>query len=265
MDNFSLPEIVTCGYFDCFHKFGTLKQSPKRVAASIEIELYLEDGYSTYINGQEFPVLKNHIIISKVGSERYSLLPFKTVFLKLNADGPIADILNNLPNFFPATHVGQMIDLFNDIIHLHEEKKTNHLLLGAKILLLMDLLKQDANIGNNADFKVYSLMHQAKKYMKAHFMDKISTEDIAATVNLSESRFRFLFKKTYGISAHQHLTNLRISAAKQMLWDSNFSMSEIAVRCGFGSQQYFSDTFKRETGLSPGKYKNGFERKYSDG
>lgn len=101
--------------------------------------------------------------------------------------------------------------------------------------------------------------------MKEHFMDKISTEYIAATVNLSESRFRFLFKKTYGISAHQHLTSLRISAAKQMLWDSNISMSEIAVRCGFGSQQYFSDTFKRETGLSPGKYKNGFERKYSDG
>lgn len=265
MKNITLPQIITCGYFDCIHKFGSLKQSPKRTASGIEIELYLEDGYSTFINGQEFPILKNHIIISKAGSERHSILPFKTVFLKLNASGKIADILNNLPCFFPATHIGQMIDLFNDIILLHEELNSKDLLLGAKILMLIDLLKQDATINNNTDSKVYSLMHQAKKYMKENFSSEISTEDIATSVNLSESRFRFLFKKTYGITSHQHLINLRISAAKQMLWDSNYSMSEIATQCGFGSQQYFSDTFKRETGLSPSKYKNCFERKYSDG
>ena len=65
MNNIILPEIVTCGYFDCVRKFGSLKQSPKRTAANIEIELFLEDGRSTYIDGREFPVLKNHIVISK--------------------------------------------------------------------------------------------------------------------------------------------------------------------------------------------------------
>lgn len=265
MNNITLPNIIACGYFDCIHKFGSLKRSPKRIASGIEIELYLEDGYSTFINGQEFPILKNHIIISRAGSERHSILPFKTVFLKLNASGMLADILNQLPCFFPATHVGQMIDLFNDIILLHEAQGDNALLLGAKILMLIDLLRQDAAINNHTDSKVYTIMHQAKKYMKENFSTEITTEDIAASVNLSESRFRFLFKKTYGITAHQHLINLRISAAKQMLWDNHYSMSEIATRCGFGSQQYFSDTFKRETGLSPSKYKNSFERKYSDG
>lgn len=265
MNDFYMPRIITCGYFDCFHKFGFLKQSPKRIASGIEIELYLEDGYSTFMNGQEFPILKNHIMISKAGSERYSKLPFKTVFLKLHATGYVADILDHLPSLFPATHVGQMIDLFNDIILLHEEQNDQDLLLGAKILMLVDLLQQDAAINSNSDLKVYSLMHQAKKYMKENASCDISTEDIAASVNLSESRFRFLFKKTYGITAHQHLINLRISMAKQLLWDNNYSMSEIAAQCGFGSQQYFSDMFKRETGLSPSKYKDSFERKYSDG
>jgi AraC-like DNA-binding protein len=264
MNNIILPEIVTCGYFDCVRKFGSLKQSPKRTAANIEIELFLEDGRSTYIDGREFPVLKNHIVISKKGTERYSKLPFKTVFIKLSATGDIADALNGLPVFFMATHAGQMIELFNDIILLHEEQNTNRLLLGAKILLLIELLRQDSAI-YNANAQTYSMMHEAKKYINKNFSQSITATDIAASVNLSESRFRFLFKKTYGISAHRHLMNVRIAAAKQMLWDGVYSASEIAEKCGFGSQQYFNDCFKRETGLSPGRYKDNFERKYSNG
>ncbi len=265
MDNLTLPTIITCGYFDCIRKFGNLKQSPTRIASGIEIELYLEDGYSTFINGEQYPILKNHIIITKAGSKRYSLLPFKTVFLKLTASNDLENILNNLPNCFPAIHVGQMIELFNDIILLHEDKNTNHLLIGAKILTLIDLLRTDALFNRDKSPETYSLMHQAKKYMEENFTNKISSQEIADSVNLSESRFRFLFKNTYGLSAHQHLINMRISAAKQMLWDNTYSMSEIAEKCGFGCQQYFNEIFKRETGFSPGKYKNSFERKYNDG
>ncbi len=265
MKNITIPAIITCGYFDCFHKFGNLKQSPKRIASGIEIELYLEDGYSTYMYGTEFPILKNHIFITRAGAQRYSLLPFKTVFLKITATDELEDILNNLPCCFPAIHVGQMIELFNDIILLHEQKGTNQLLIGAKILMLIDLLRTDALSSKNSSSATYSLMHEAKKFMEKNLSKKISSEDIAACINLSESRFRFLFKNTYGISAHQHLINLRILAAKRMLWDNTYSMSEIAEQCGFGCQQYFNEIFKRETGISPGKYKTSFERKYNDG
>ncbi len=265
MNTFALPSIITCGYFDCIRKFGDLKESPKRIASAIEIELYLEDGYSTYMDGTEYPILKNHIFITKAGTERYSLLPFKTVFLKITAVGELENILNSLPSCFPAIHVGQMIDLFNEIILLHEEKNPNYLLIGAKLLMLVDLLRADALTTPNGNPTTYSLMHEAKKYMSENLSKKISSEDIAASVNLSESRFRFLFKNTYGISAHQHLINIRILAAKQMLWDNTYSMSEIAEKCGFGCQQYFNEIFKRETGISPGKYKTSFERKYNNG
>ena len=68
----------------------------------------------------------------------------------------------------------------------------------------------------------------------------------------------------YGISPHKYLTDVRIAAAKEMLWESTIPLAEIAEKCGFGSQQYFNDTFKKTVGISPGRYRVQFAKKYTD-
>ena len=108
----------------------------------------------------------------------------------------------------------------------------------------------------------FGLMHSAKKYIEKNYIYHISTEDIAASVNLSESRFRYLFGAAYGISPHAYLTEVRISAAKEMLFDNDIPITEIAEKCGFNCQQYLNDTFKKATGVSPGKYREQFAKKY---
>lgn len=264
MSNFVSPEILSCGYFNCAEKFGNLKKSPKRHAKGIEIELYTEDGYSTFINGEEYRVLKNYVVISKENSERYSLLPFKTVFLKLKATGELERLLNNLPEYFPSVHTEQITEILGDIILLNEQREKNELVIAAKIFQLVDFLIKDSAFLGDFSSNSYPQMHEAKKYIEHHYSEKLSTVNIASAVNLSESRFRFLFGKTYGISPWQYLTDIRLSNAKQMLWDDEFTISEIAEKCGFGCQQYFNDIFKKETGTTPGKYKKEFARRYND-
>ncbi len=263
MQSYTLPKIISCGYFNCSEKFGDLKKSPERISKGIEIELFLEDGYSTYIDCREYKILKNHIIVAKEGSVRYSLLPFKTVYLKITAEGELKKLLNTLPNCFPAVHIEKIGEVFNDIILLYEEKQRNDLLIGSKVLSLIDFLVKDANQPDTDMPNAYPVMHKAKKVIEERFCEKITTTDIAKTVNLSESRFRFLFGKTYGISPRRYLTDVRIANAKQMLWE-NYSMTEIAEKCGFGCQQYFNDIFKKETGTTPKKYKNELARRYYD-
>ncbi len=261
MNDYIIPEIITCGYFNCFEKFGSLKKSPERISKCIEIELFLEDGYSTFINGKELKIIKNCILLAKEGSVRYSLLPFKTAYLKISASGELQHLLNTLPDYFPAVHTEKIVEALDEIFVLYEEKDKNQLLIGSKILPLIDYLIKDANHYISDSPNAYPVMHKAKKIIENRFCEKITTADIASEVNLSESRFRFLFGKTYGISPHQYLTHVRISSAKQMMWD-NTSMSEIAEKCGFGCQQYFNDIFKKETGMTPGKYKNELIRRY---
>ncbi len=263
MSEYILPNITQCGYFNCREEFGDLTRSPERVAGDIEIELFLEDGEKTFINGREYKILKDHVIVAKAGSTRYSLLPFKTVYVKLSTKGRLAELLNQLPDYFRAIRVEKLKETMNDIILLHEENPKNQLLLGARLLTLIDLLTRDAAHMSYESTKAYPLLHKAKKFIEEHFSQALTTADVASAVNLSESRFRFLFGKVYGISPRQYLTNVRIGAAKQLLWE-DLSMVEIAERCGFGCQQYFSDVFKKQTGTTPRQYKNQLAMRYYD-
>ncbi len=263
MSNYILPEIISCGYFNCREQFGLLERSPERVSRYIEIELFLEDGDATFINGKRLEIKKNYIIVAKPDSVRYSILPFKTAFLKLSCEGEIYNTFCNLPDYFPSVHTDKILEILNAVFLLNEEKEKNQLLIGSKILALTDLLMRDAGFVSVEGGAAYPLMHAAKKFIEQNYGSKISTADIAASVNLSESRCRFLFGRTYNITPHQYLVNVRIAAAKQLLWDEN-SISEIAEKCGFGCQQYFNDIFKRETGISPGKFKKDLARRYND-
>lgn len=262
MSNLSLPRTLLCGYCDC-SEFGALKLSPERTVKSFEIEYYLENAFETYLNGEKIPIYADRILIAKPGDIRYSRLPFKTAFLKFNAEDELARMLYSLPKYFTAVHKKQILELLREIIVLNEKQEKNPLLLGGKLLTLLSIIIGDSKC-EQADSINREPMHRAKKYIENNFRSRTSTTDIAKSINLSESRFRVLFAAVYGVSPHKYLTDVRISAAKEMLWDSEIPLSQIAEKCGFGSQQYFNDTFKKAVGISPGKYRIQFAKKYTD-
>lgn len=263
MNDISLPRTLLCGYCDC-SEFGTIKTSPERTAKSFEIEYYLENAFETYLNGEKIPIYAHRILIAKPGDVRYSRLPFKTAFLKFNAEGELARTLYRLPKYFAAVHKKQILELLHEIIVLNERQEKDPLLSGGKLLTLLSIIINDGKCEGRGQGVNRQLMHRAKKYIEDHFREHISTTDIAKSVDLSESRFRVLFGTAYGVSPHRYLTDVRISAAKEMLWENATPLLEIAEKCGFGSQQYFNDIFKKKVGISPGKYRVQFAKKYTD-
>lgn len=263
MKDLSLPQKINCGYCDC-SEFGNLKVSPTRTSKCYEIEYFLEDGKTTYLNGEEIKIVADRIIIAKPDDKRYSLLPFKTVFLKFEAEGVLAEMLDRQPYCFEALHKTQIRELMHEIILLNESENKDILLFSGKLFTLLSFIVRDGEHKKRGTNYNYSTMHSAKKLIESNFDKRISTADIAKSVNLSESRFRYLFGVAYGISPHAYLTETRISAAKEMLWNADIPITEIAEKCGFGCQQYLNDTFKKSTGISPGKYREQFAKKYTE-
>lgn len=92
-------------------------------------------------------------------------------------------------------------------------------------------------------------------YISNNYMDDIDVHSIAKKFNFSRSYFTVQFKKKTGISPHNYLTQCRISAAKQMLANTNYHIHQIADSCGFTSCSAFIRTFKNKVGLSPLAYK----------
>ena len=263
MKDTSLPTALICGYFDS-SEFGPLKISPERISNRFEIEYYLEDGRETYLNGEAIKICADRILIAKPGDIRYSRLPFKTAFLKFYADGELAKMLLEAPRYFTAVHKKQILELIREITLLNEKEEKDILILNGKLLMLLSIIIGDSKCEQRGGVINRELMHRAKKYIENSFREHISTTDIAKSIDLSESRLRVLFAAVYGVSPHKYLTDVRISAAKEMLWKNAIPLAEIAEKCGFGSQQYFNDTFKKTVGISPGRYRVQFAKKYTD-
>lgn len=96
-----------------------------------------------------------------------------------------------------------------------------------------------------------SIIDKAKKFIFEHYMDDISRNDVAASVFLTPEYFAKLFKAETGIVIKDFINQCRIDRAKDLLRNSETSISMIASQVGFDNFSYFSTLFKKMTGVSP--------------
>ncbi len=78
---------------------------------------------------------------------------------------------------------------------------------------------------------------------------------LGALVNLSESRFRHLFKQETGTSPSQYLREMRFRKAEAMLATTFLSIKEIAERVGLLPLNHFMRNFKKRHGMTPREYR----------
>lgn len=83
-----------------------------------------------------------------------------------------------------------------------------------------------------------------------------SVKYFADRVHLSANYFGDLIKKETGKSAQEYIQFKLIERAKDLIVQSNKTMSEIAYSLGFAYPQHFGRLFKRETGMTPNEYRN---------
>ncbi len=93
------------------------------------------------------------------------------------------------------------------------------------------------------------------KFARHNFDENITVDDIAKYCGYSRFYVSKVFKEVTGKTLVDFINCLKIDKAKSLLKNSTYGMSEIAVRCGFASQSYFSNVFKRYEKLSPFEYR----------
>jgi signal transduction histidine kinase/DNA-binding LacI/PurR family transcriptional regulator/AraC-like DNA-binding protein len=99
------------------------------------------------------------------------------------------------------------------------------------------------------------LVRQAMAYIHQHYAEPISRTDLARHVALSEDYLTSCFRKELGVTPITYLNRYRVNRARQLLNDTDHSVTEIALKVGFSDSGYFSRVFRREVGLSPEAYR----------
>lgn len=102
-----------------------------------------------------------------------------------------------------------------------------------------------------------------KKYVIENYEAKIRISDMCNKLGCSKSTLISSFKREYGITIGDFITDYRLSRAKKLLENEDFSINEIANKTGFYDQAYFSRVFSAKCEKSPSEYRR--VAKYGEG
>lgn len=93
------------------------------------------------------------------------------------------------------------------------------------------------------------------EYINEHLDREIKLADLAQLLDMSQFHFSHMFKQAIGTSPYQYLLQQRVERAKQLLKQSERSIAEIALDCGFNSHSHLSKQFRQLTGITPKAYR----------
>lgn len=104
------------------------------------------------------------------------------------------------------------------------------------------------------DVEGYGKLRAAKHVMDEDFCHDHAISELAALCNLSQTHFRRLWRRVFGITPVAYLRSRRIARARDLLLSGLYSVSDAARESGFDDANYFSRVFRKETGLTPSEY-----------
>lgn len=112
--------------------------------------------------------------------------------------------------------------------------------------LCRNYMREKSNAGNNSQIK------RGLIYIREHFTEDLSVEQIAFQAGFSRYYFSRQFKNVMGMTVMKYVEFLRCRHAKELL-ESGTSVSKAALDCGFADLSYFTKVFKGQYGVLPSK------------
>lgn len=100
------------------------------------------------------------------------------------------------------------------------------------------------------------LPFQIDAYINKHYTEEINVHTLCTQFQIGKTSLYEFSKQNYGMGIAEHIRNLRIEKAKQLLIEQpDLHVSEIASLCGFSDYNYFITVFKRLVGTPPQRYR----------
>lgn len=126
--------------------------------------------------------------------------------------------------------------------------------------MLSDILADCIQLKFKADLTTTELrIQEIVSYLQAHRNDPFRSREIEQHMGLSYKYMEEFFKKGTGMTIQQYHTMLKIYEAEQLLRTTQYSVSEISAKMGYQDPLYFSNVFKKATGMSPREYRNNMD------
>jgi len=186
-----------------------------------------------------FPAVVNYTRIAK--EDKLIVIHFKTF-----------NYLSNEIEEFHPTKPQKYRALFEEMLNCWNAKGISYKHETASILnrIFAELYK-DNKKAQNSTSKIYrSIQYIEENCYKKEF----SLLDAVKKSYISETYFRKIFEKEYGISPKKYVIKRRIKYATSLIISGYYTLQEVSELCGYNDYKHFSVEFKKVIGVSPSKY-----------
>lgn len=214
-------------------------------------------------NNKIFSINPGQVIL---GVEEKVVEPYISLFIHADFLSGISKFMYNTPKVYfeniSCSFSNDLISYINLFIKEFQNKHSGYefILQSIALQIVIHLLR---HCKSNIKLSELEINHSEKDninkvidFLKSAYNYDFSLQELSNIANLSPYHFLRIFKAETGKTPYNYLMDIKIEKCKELLKSSQYSITEIALACGFNSPSHFSSVFKKRVGVSPSTYKD---------
>lgn len=242
----------------------------------LEIGLLLKGSLTLYIDQKRYELKKgdiylinrhqvhslfhsgeqNLILAFQIHTDFYKRINYQLKFLRFDSNiihsGHLHDFLSE--QLYACAKV-----YFSD--NTFRELECSSLLLHALYLLLEHgsytiTGEREYRMTQNSALRI----NRITEYISEHYQEHLSLEDIAKSEHITTYHASHFIKKMFGISFQEYVNNIRFDHALQLLTQTDLSLFDICIECGFSSTRYLNQMFEKNFGCTAKEYRKSAQK-----
>ena len=245
--------------------------SPQRFVRNYEFDFYPTANRSITIDNKTSSITDGCICFKKPGQIVSSIGDYDCYMLTIDFSKSVSPynyqrntalyteplnnnpLISNMPDIFVSRHINDLTILFSTLSKQVDLNSKTSRLCFEEILHII-----------NADLKHIERKNYIYKktpaddvlqYINKNFSKQLTLSDLANYACISESYLVRLFKAQYSITPIDYLIQCRLNYSKDLLVNTNLSVSEIATLCGYNNSTFYGTQFKRFFHITPLQYR----------
>lgn len=156
-----------------------------------------------------------------------------------------------------SDNINELKEIVISMLNHNKLSYSNEFFIQGKLFEFFSYLSKSADVPykkeKSKDNNLY--VNKAMEYIINNYQNVVSVNEIADYLSLNRSYLTTIFKKALKVSPQEFLLMYRMKKAMELLMNTDYTINQIAISCGYSNQLSFSKAFHKFQGLSPREFR----------
>lgn len=238
----------------------------KRTVCNHELDFYVKGERTLYVDGVAHTVKDGYVCFRRPGQEVYSFGDYNCYIITLDfsKETPIANYSRNKATVIEPISENEIIRAIPTVLSVRRSKELLPLLSAlskqsdknapASHMLLREvfyLLNADICHRYYEEHNAKTAIDEVFEYINKYYQEKPTLNELVALSYMDKSYLCRAFKKRFGQSPIEAVIRLRLNHARDLLLNTDMTVKEIAIACGYNDTSFFIAQYKKAFQRTP--------------